>query len=178
MAAMEPLPSYEPDTYEERRASRRVHVTCSAVLQTMTTQTKGSLGDISDAGARFEADDPPSTGATALLRWNGHEAVCVIVWSEGKACGLSFKQPLAAEIVAETAALNKVLELPIASVGKIAQGQRRSASFLKAAPIEPSAEEGEAGPLPPLQSLLPASGPNASLAEVLARFRRTGTWNR
>lgn len=170
MAAMEPLPSYEPETYVERRASRRVHVTCPAMLQTMTTQTKGCLGDISDSGARFEADHPPGVGSTALLRWNGHEAVCTIVWSEGNACGLSFKDPLAAEIVAETAAQTRVFDMPIASVGKIAQGQRRSTSFLKTAPME---DVPAVVPEP-----APAAGSNASLAEVLARFRRTGSWDR
>lgn len=171
---MEPLRSYETDTFDERRASRRVHVTCPAVLQTMTTQTKGCLGDISDAGARFEAEHPPSAGATALLRWNGHEAVCVIVWSEGEACGLAFKQPLSPDVVAETAALTKVLDMPIASVGKIAQGQRRSASFLKTAPVEPDAEEHR---LPPPSTPSPVAGPSNSLAEVLARFRRSGSWD-
>lgn len=168
---MEPQPSFEPETLAERRASRRVRVTCDAALLTMTTQTSGSLVDISEAGARFEAAEPPGSGATALLRWNNREAVCTIVWSEGEACGLSFANPLPAEVVAETAALDRVLELPIASVGNITQGRKRSLSFLKTAPAEPvlSGDSVEA----------PAPGiGGASLAEVLAHYRRTGSWER
>ncbi len=130
---MEPLRSYEPDTdtCEDRRASRRVRVTCPATLQTMTTMTEGTLGDISETGARFEADEPPGKGATAVLKWGHYEAVCTIIWHDDGACGVWFKQPLSPEIVAETAALDRVLELPIASVGNISQGRKRSMGFLK-----------------------------------------------
>lgn len=132
---IEPLRSEDPETLPDRRASRRVQVTCQATLQTMTAQSCGKLVDISEAGARFEGDSLPGAGATAVLRWGSHEAVCAIVWSEGEACGLAFSKPLASEIVAETAALNRVLEMPIASVGNISQGQKRSRSFLKRAEI-------------------------------------------
>jgi len=137
----EPLRSEEPETLPDRRASRRVQVTCQASLQTMTAQSSGKLVDISQAGARFEGDSLPGAGATAVLRWGSHEAVCAIVWSEGEACGLAFSKPLALEIVAETAALNRVLEMPIASVGNISQGQKRSMSFLKRAPAEAKSVE-------------------------------------
>ncbi len=135
---MEPLRSYEPDTETcaaDRRASRRVRVTCPATLQTMTTMTEGTLGDISETGAQFEADEPPGKGATAVLKWGSYEAVCTIIWHDDGACGVWFKQPLSAEVVAETAALDKVLELPIASVGNISQGRKRSMDFLKRAPV-------------------------------------------
>lgn len=168
---MELQPSFEPETLAERRASRRVRVTCNAALLTMTTQTSGSLVDISEAGARFEAADPPGAGATAVLRWNDREAVCTIVWSEGEACGLAFAKPLPAEVVAETAALDRVLELPIASVGNITQGRKRSLAFLKTAPVEPAAHVEPVEPSPPGTT-------GSSLAEVLAHYRRTGTWQR
>lgn len=186
---MEPLRSYDPETYVERRASRRVEVTCEAVLQTMTTLTRGALADISESGARFEATDPPGAGATALLRWGSHEAVCTIAWSDDGACGLTFKHALSLEVVAETAALNRVFELPIASVGNISQGQKRSMPFLKRAPVE----EPSSPPVAVPQACEPSSPPSApiaedepphaaigrvSLAEVLARYRRTGTWER
>lgn len=140
------------------------------MLQTMTTVTHGTLCDISRSGARFEAVEPPGAGATALLRWGNHEAVCTIVWSEDNSCGLLFKQVLADEIVAETAALNRVIEMPIASVGNITQGRKRSMPFLKTAPVEE--------PLPAAVPAAPAAGTSTSLAEVLARYRRTGTWER
>jgi hypothetical protein len=171
---MEPLRCHEPETPVERRASRRVRVTCDAALLTMTTQTAGSLSDISEAGARFEAPDPPGAGATALLRWGAHEAVCTIVWSEGGACGLSFTRPLSDDVVAETAAMNRVLELPIASVGNITQGRKRSMPFLKTAPAEDPPREMRAPDEPSAHAAI-GSG---SLAQVLARYRRTGSWSR
>ncbi|MGN3973310.1 PilZ domain-containing protein [Tsuneonella sp. SYSU-LHT278] len=160
---MEPLRSHEPETVVDRRACRRVQTTCPAILQTMTTLTTGTLADISVSGARFEAVDPPGAGATALLRWGDHEAVCTIVWSEHDSCGVVFKQALSAEVVAETAALTRVREVPIASVGNITQGRRRSSTFRKTPAVEQ-----------PAVASTPLPGPASSLAEVLARFRRGG----
>ena len=124
---MEPLRSYDGDAYVERRASRRVEVACEAVLETMTQRFAGHLFDMSEAGARVRLTDTPHVGSTAVLRWCGHEAVCTVVWTNDEDCGLSFTKPVAAELVAETAALNRVIDMPIASVGNIAQGQKRSA---------------------------------------------------
>ena len=146
---IEPLRSEDPETLPDRRASRRVQVTCQALLQTMTAQSSGKLVDISEAGARFEGESLPGAGATAVLRWGKHEAVCAIVWSEGDACGLAFSKPLPCEIVAETAALNRVLEMPIASVGNISQGQKRSLSFLKRAPAVEETVAVPEWPVPP-----------------------------
>jgi hypothetical protein len=177
---METLRCYDQDTYVERRASRRVRVTCEATLQTMTTQTSGSLVDISEAGARFEAQDPPGPGATALLRWGSHEAVCVIVWSQEDACGVAFKRQLPPEVVAETAALDRVIEKPIASVGNITQGRRRSMAFLKTANPASSlpSEDALVNEPQPTEVLPSATIGKVSLAEVLARYRRTGSWDR
>lgn len=99
----------------------------------MTTMTHGILGDISETGARFEADEPPGKGATAVLKWGEHEAVCTIIWHDDGACGVWFKRKLDPGLVAETAAMDRVLELPIASVGNITQGRKRSMGFLKRA---------------------------------------------
>lgn len=172
---MEPLRSYEHETdaCADRRACRRVQTTCPAVLQTMTTATNGTLADISESGARFEAVDPPGAGATALLRWGDHEAVCTIVWSEEDSCGVVFKQALPAEVVAETAALTCVREIPIASVGNITQGRRRSSRFLKVAPAAQPVMPSHPSRDPP-----PVAGSTSSLGEVLAKFRRTRSWER
>ncbi|MGX7952469.1 PilZ domain-containing protein [Tsuneonella sp. HG249] len=124
---IEPLLSPEPAAFVERRASRRVQVKCEAVLETMTKRAEGQLVDISEAGARLELADMPPVGSTAVLRWAGHEAVCSVIWVEDRFCGVSFRSAITSEIVGETAALNRVLDLPIAQVGNIAQGQKRSA---------------------------------------------------
>ena len=166
---MEPLPVYEPETFADRRASRRVQATCPAILQTMTTLTNGSLSDISELGARFEALEPPGAGATALLRWGSHEAVGTIVWSEDHSCGVRFKQPLPPELVAETAALTGVREIPIASVGNITQGRRRAPQFIRSTPAE---EPAQPASKPRSEAV---AGSSSSLADVLARFRRAST---
>ncbi|WP_162935776.1 PilZ domain-containing protein [Tsuneonella amylolytica] len=192
----EPLRIADDVAHADRRASRRIRVTCPATLQTMTTMTEGILGDISETGARFEAAEPPGKGATAVLKWGAHEAVCTIIWHDDGACGVWFKTPLAPELVAETAALDRVLELPIASVGNITQGRKRSMSFLKRAPDG----EGEAAPssadaisesepcLPVAENGsgfgragglgTPSTGQTQTLAGLFARYRRTGSLER
>lgn len=139
-AGMEPLRNCDSDAFVERRASRRVEVTCEAVLETMTQRFAGRLLDMSEAGARLRLDDMPHSGSTALLRWAGHEAVCTVAWTRDEDCGLAFTKPICPEVVAETAALNRVVEMPIASVGNIAQGQRRSAFR---ASLQAVSDEGE-----------------------------------
>ena len=111
----------------ERRASRRVQVTCAAVIETMTKRAAGQLVDMSEAGARVRLADMPIVGSTAVLRWASHEAVCTVMWIDGEDCGVSFTTPIASEVVAETAGLNRVIDMPIAQVSNIAQAQKRSA---------------------------------------------------
>lgn len=142
----EPLQIAEDAILADRRASRRVRVTCPASLQTMTTMTYGNLADISESGAKFEADEPPGKGATALLKWGDHEAVCTIIWHDENSCGVWFKDTLSAELVAETAAKDRVLELPIASVGNIMQGRKRSAGFIKRAEVDEEVATSPASP--------------------------------
>lgn len=93
----------------------------------MTWEFAGQLWDMSEAGARLQLADPPPVGATALLRWTGREAVCTVVWADGEMCGIAFTRPVSPEVVAEAAGLNRVVDLPIAQVGNIAQGRKRSA---------------------------------------------------
>lgn len=124
--------SFDPDDFVERRASRRLRVTCDAVIETLTGQATGKLWDISEHGARLELSSPPETGATARLRWAGYEEVCRVVWSQGDRCGVAFDRPLDQSVVVETAELNRVIELPIARVANIAPGRRRSWSALPA----------------------------------------------
>lgn len=166
----------------------------------MTTLTHGTIGDMSKTGARFESAEAPGKGATALLKWGKHEAVCTIVWHDDQACGLWFKQALDAEIVDETAALDRVVELPIASVGNITQGRKRGAFLKRAiedcevageplelplptepgeAPCEPVSERGEG--TPPAFGRAgglaqPAIGHSETLAAVLRKYRATGSW--
>jgi hypothetical protein len=123
----------------ERRAARRVQVTCAANFRTLMGESAGTLLDLSKTGARIQLVDPPQPGTTGVLRWSRHEAICSVVWSTDDACGVSFDTAIDDAAVSESTRLNRVVEQPIAVVNNIAPGRKRSA---RAAPesIPPRAE--------------------------------------
>ena len=110
----------------ERRTSRRSRATCAACLQTLTSEEFGELWDISQTGARISIVHPPAAGETAILRWANETAMCRVVWSEDTTCGLSFEKPIDAGVVSATARLIGIVEQPVATMGNIPVGQRRS----------------------------------------------------
>jgi hypothetical protein len=114
----------------ERRAARRSRATCGASLQTLTGESFGELWDISETGARISMTNPPERGETAILRWSTEHAMCRIVWSQDDMCGLSFESPISPEVVASTGRLIGVVEQPVATIGNIPVGRRRSAASL------------------------------------------------
>lgn len=110
----------------ERRAARRVRTACPASLRTLTGQDLGQLLDLSTSGARLQLADPPASGTTAMLIWGTHRAACTIVWAGDDVCGVAFEIALDEAVVLETAQLSRVVEQPIAVVGNIALGRKRS----------------------------------------------------
>ena len=98
---------------------------CPARLRTFFGDRAGSLGDLSVSGARFQTDNPPKAGTTALLEWDGHDAICRIVWTKPDACGLAFEPPIARHIVSRYVAPAAPPE-PSAELGRIAPGKRSS----------------------------------------------------
>ena len=114
----------------ERRAARRARATCGASLQTLTGETFGELWDISETGARIRINNPPERGETAILRWSTEHAMCRIVWSEDDMCGISFESPIGPEVVSSTARLIGIVEQPVATMGNIPVGRKRSAPAL------------------------------------------------
>jgi hypothetical protein len=124
---------FQPDSGPfliERRAARRSRATCGASLQTLTGESFGELWDISETGARISMTNPPERGETAILRWSAEHAMCRIVWSQDDMCGLSFESPISPEVVASTGRLIGVTEQPVATMGNIPVGRRRSAASL------------------------------------------------
>lgn len=150
------------DCLADRRVSRRVRVCCDASLKTMSRQMTGQLIDISREGAKFRTGFPPREGSTALLAWAEREVVCTVAWMRDDTCGLIFAEPISAAAVAETEDHERIAELPVASVGNIALGRRRGASE----PIAP----------PPPMPQCTAAGGDLSFAQILARYKRTGSW--
>jgi hypothetical protein len=147
---------FQPDSGPfliERRAARRSRATCGASLQTLTGESFGELWDISETGARIRIANPPARGETAILRWGTEHAMCRVVWSQDDTCGLSFESPMSAEVVASTARLIGIVEQPVATIGNIPVGRRRSApSFANTLPAE---QRG------PVNLLVPLSRPKA-----------------
>src|SRR5690606_12036210 len=94
-AARAPLPT-------ERRAVGRARTDCPARLQTPVKTWDGRLWDLSEAGARVRADDPPQEGALVLLSWQSTELFCRVVWSADDMCGVLFERPISRTLVLET----------------------------------------------------------------------------
>ncbi len=109
----------------ERRSATRTEVSCPARLRTCFGDRMGTLSDMSISGARFVTDNPPKQGTTGLLEWDGHDAICSVVWSKSGMCGILFDRPIPRHIVDMCAPPVMPTEPP-ADVGKIALGQRSS----------------------------------------------------
>ncbi len=86
----------------ERRNAPRVRVDCMAVLVMPSGNIAGRLFDISDAGARITAENPPGKGCSAILEWPWGEAFCRITWTKPGMCGVEFDRPLLARVLQET----------------------------------------------------------------------------
>jgi len=111
----------------ERRAARRTRATCAASLRTLTRESIGHLWDLSETGARVSVDSPPEAGETAVLKWGAEKAMCRVVWIDHDMCGLSFDTPIDSAVVESSARLIGIVEQPIAAVGNIPVGRKRSA---------------------------------------------------
>ena len=112
-------------TSQERRANERSRVSCAARLRTSYSNWVGHLWDISITGARFQVENPPKSGVTALLEWEPAEAMCKVVWSMGDVCGLQFERPLKQSVVDRCTSKEEATG-PVASVGNIPLGKRRT----------------------------------------------------
>ena len=111
----------------ERRAARRTRATCAASLRTLTRESIGHLWDLSETGARVSLDNPPPEGETAVLKWGTEKVMCRVVWIDRDMCGLAFDRPIDSAVVESSARLIGIVEQPIAAVGNIPVGRKRSA---------------------------------------------------
>lgn len=113
----------QPARVADRRAAARSRVAEDAHLQTPGGDWRGTLWDLSETGARLQVANPPGAGATALLRWAGHECFCRVAWATGDMCGLAFDRPLARTLVRDAVARH---DGPRPTLGNIPLGQKRS----------------------------------------------------
>ena len=110
----------------ERRGAVRSRLECPAQLHLTVGLRAGTLWDLSTTGARFETEHPPLTGMTELLKWQAHEAFCKVMWASADSCGLAFDRPLSPAQVDQSVEEEAKRAGPIAEVGNIPLGQRRS----------------------------------------------------
>ncbi len=110
----------------DRRVARRYVVDCPARFTMAGGDRDGRLSDLSEHGARLETALAPSPGATGFLRWEGEEHYCKVIWSADGRCGLQFERPITTGLVEKTCSHVEVTLKPVAAVGRIPLGQRRS----------------------------------------------------
>lgn len=110
----------------DRRVARRYVVDCPARLVMSGGDRDGRLTDLSEHGARLETASPPPAGTTGFLRWEGEEHYCAVVWTGEGRCGIKFERPIAHGLVETTCSHVEVTLRPVATVGRIPLGQRRS----------------------------------------------------
>lgn len=117
----------------DRRVARRYLVDCPARLAMAGGERGGRLSDLSELGARLDTEQPPPAGATGFLRWNGEEHYCKVIWSNESRCGLQFERPITLRLVEATCSHVEVSLKPIAALGRIPLGQKRSQRLAAAA---------------------------------------------
>lgn len=119
----------------DRRVARRYLVDCPARLAIAGGERGGKLSDLSEHGAKLDVAHPPLPGTTGFLRWNGEEHYCKVIWSNERRCGLRFERPITLALVEATCSHVEVSLKPVAALGRIPLGQKRS-QRLASAPAE------------------------------------------
>lgn len=106
-----------------------MRVDCPATFALPRGEHHGRLTDLSEDGARFELERPPTTGISGLLEIGDFQAFCRVQWVGVGACGLAFERPIPAELVARLAAERVTHIGPAADFGNIPLAQKRSQRF-------------------------------------------------
>ena len=82
--------------------------------------------DLSERGARVQVDNPPRMGASVVLEWMCYDAMCKVAWATEDMCGLMFEKPISPVRVFEVQQHREDFSGPVAEVGNIPLGQKRS----------------------------------------------------
>ena len=81
--------------------SPRRKTACKGVLETLHGPVRVAVRNISCTGALAEGEGVPAPGREGVLKAEGLELFCTVVWSDEERCGLAFDEPLTAQQVME-----------------------------------------------------------------------------
>lgn len=126
MALFQRLPQTNP---EERRTVQRYTVNCPAQLKMLGGNREGRLSDLSEAGARFDTENPPQEGVSGLIAWGEYEFFGKVVWANENSCGLVFERRIPLSVVEASCEVVEVQSGPVANFGNIpvaTRGRRAS----------------------------------------------------
>jgi hypothetical protein len=97
MVDVELLVSGSPEVDIGRRALPRLQVRISAEFVAPEGAWPVVVQDISPGGARLKMNSPPPRGKQGIVKWDGMECGCTVVWSGENAFGVIFGDELPAE---------------------------------------------------------------------------------
>ncbi|MFL0356059.1 PilZ domain-containing protein [Erythrobacter sp. GH1-10] len=110
----------------DRRRSGRFSVEIPAALRTVSGTRECRMANISDGGAMLELPSPPPEGVCGCLVLGKEEIYCRVVWASETSCGIEFERAIGGEKLAEIAGEQVQRTGPIANVGRIQMGRKRS----------------------------------------------------
>ena len=85
------MTAYAPRRHRQLRPQRST-VSVPASIVTLSAYQFPELADISQTGAKLRGAPLPPKGATALLRVEGLEVMCRVVWVKDGHCGIRFDE--------------------------------------------------------------------------------------
>lgn len=110
----------------ERRRTHRFPVEIAVALRTVNGTRSCRLGNVSDAGASLELDNPPAAGVSGWLVMGGEEVYCQVVWSNATACGIEFERALPTATLEGIVGSKLPEHGPAANRGNIPKGRKRA----------------------------------------------------
>ena len=88
----------------DNRNSRRLRVLLAAEIESQGERRRAHLLNISESGAKLDADEVPNEGETVVLHREGIVASGVVSWVIDHRFGIQFDTPVDAALIAEHAA--------------------------------------------------------------------------
>lgn len=128
------LESRQQAAATERRRSARFTIDIPAILRTVTGDRPCRMANISDNGAKLEADNVPKEGVTGWLVLGDQEIFCKVIWTSDTACGIQFERCLGANRLMAIAGSRVKQAGPVANAGNIQMGRKRSGLLVSAHP--------------------------------------------